>query len=119
MCEISAAPSEIRMEKRIPGGRMRYYRVLLLMTPLVMVLLSGCLGWGTSDSTKHSPETTMQNEVAELVKIYRLCLQKYEENAEKAKEHCAIYKEAIREIAPERQKSIVAELLDRLRDKTH
>ena len=38
----------------------------------------------------------------ELVKIYRLCLQKYEENAEKAKEHCATYKEAIREIAPER-----------------
>lgn len=107
------------MEKSIPGGGRHYCRVSLLMMPLIMVLFSGCLGWGTSDSAKNSPETTMQKEVAELVKIYRLCLQKYEENAEKVKEHCTIYKEAIREIAPERQKSIVAGLLDRLRDKTH
>ncbi len=107
------------MEKRSPGRTMRHCRVSLLMTPLIMVLLSSCLGLGTSGSAPNSPDTTMQKEVAELVKIYRLCLQKYEGHAEKVKEHCTIYKEAIREIAPEHQKSIVAELLDRLRDKTH
>ena len=35
----------------------------------------------------------------------------------KAKENCGVYKDAIGDIAPDNQKSVVAELLDRLRDK--
>ncbi len=59
----------------------------------------------------------MQKEVAEIVKMYRLCLQKYEDNPGEAKEHCGAYRDAIRDLAPDTQKSLIAELLDRLRDK--
>lgn len=80
------------------------------------MVLPGCLKLGSSDKVKTAPETTMQKEVGELIKIYRLCLQKYEENPVKAKENCGVYKDAIRDIVPDTQKSLVTELMDRLRE---
>lgn len=88
---------------------------LALLIAAFVVVLSGCLGGGKNESPQ---ETTMQKEAAELVKLYRQCLQKYEEYPEKAKERCSVYKDAIHEIAPEHHKSFVSELLDRLRDKS-
>ena len=87
----------------------------LLIAAAFVALLSGCHSGAMNESP---PETTMQKEGAELVKLYRQCLQKYEEYPEKAKERCSVYKDAIHEIAPEHQKSFVSELLDRLRDKS-
>lgn len=87
----------------------------LLIAAQFVVLLSGCLSWGRNEPPH---EATMEMEAAELVKIYRQCLQKYEEYPEKAKEHCSAYKDAIHEIAPEHQKSLVSELLDRLRNQS-
>lgn len=88
---------------------------LLSMMAVVVIFLPGCMKLGSGGATKPPPETTMQKEVAEIVKMYRLCLQKYEDNPGTAKEHCSAYRDAIRDLAPDTQKSLVAELLDRLR----
>ena len=90
--------------------------VLLLMLATMMLVLPACLKLWPRDSDKRVSETTLQKEVGGLVKIYRQCLQKYEGDPVRAKENCRIYKEAIQELAPEHKKSIVAELMDRLRD---
>lgn len=83
---------------------------------LVGLAAAGCLNLG--DREKEEDATTIRREVAELVKLYRLCLQKNEENPSKAREQCSLYRDAIRDLSPDAQKSIVAELLERLRDKT-
>ncbi len=89
--------------------------VLPLISAILMLVFPGCGELGVRDSDQRVPETAMQKEVAGLVKIYRQCLQKYEEYPEKAKEHCGVYKDAIQELAPEHKRSIVAELMERLR----
>jgi hypothetical protein len=89
--------------------------VLLPMLAILMVVLPGCGELRPRDSDKRVSETEMQKEVAGLVKIYRQCLQKYEEYPEKSKEHCGVYKDAIQALAPEHKRSIVAELMERLR----
>jgi len=85
--------------------------------------LPGCLsfGGGNNSETKASrnaAETAISREVAEMVKLYRVCLQKNEENPVKARENCGMYKDAIRDLAPDNMRTIVAEVLDRLRDKS-
>ncbi len=52
-----------------------------------------------------------------MVKLYRICLQKNEDNPVKAKENCSMYKEAIRDLAPDNMRTIVGEVLDHLRVK--
>ncbi len=78
---------------------------------MMLTVLQGCLSF---DFAKKASETTLRQEVAILVKQYRLCLQKYEDNPPKAKEHCGVYREAIKDLGPEAQSSVMAELLDRL-----
>ena len=84
---------------------------------IVFLALAGCLRLGSNDSDRKTPEATIRGEVAELIKLYRLCLQKNEETPAKARDNCGIYREAIKELAPEGQRSVVADLLDRLSDK--
>ncbi len=99
-------------------------RALSLMLGVVgLAGLPGCLsfGGGNNSETKASrnaAETAISREVAEMVKLYRVCLQKNEENPVKARENCGMYKDAIRDLAPDNMRTIVAEVLDRLRDKT-
>jgi hypothetical protein len=50
--------------------------------------------------------------------LYRICLQKHEDAPMKAKENCGMYKEAIRDLAPDNMRTVLAEVLDRLRDKS-
>lgn len=52
-----------------------------------------------------------------MVKLYRICLQKNEDNPVKAKENCSMYKEVIRDLAPDNMRTIVGEVLDQLRVK--
>ena len=40
-------------------------------------------------------DAELRQESAELVKAYRLCLQKYENDPEKAKAHCSVYTQAL------------------------
>lgn len=95
----------------------------LMLGVVVLVGLPGCLsfGGGNNSETKASrnaAETAISREVAEMVKLYRVCLQKNEENPVKARENCGMYKDAIRDLAPDNMRTIVAEVLDRLRDKS-
>jgi hypothetical protein len=97
--------------------------LILLIGAVVIAGLPGCLsvgGGGESDTnaSKSAAETAIYREVAEMVKLYRMCLQKNEDNPVKARESCGMYKEAIRDLAPDNMRTIVAEVLDRLRDKS-
>src|SRR3954471_14848011 len=92
------------------------------MGTILLAGLPGCLSFGSSDdsttkASKNAAETAIYREVAEMVKLYRGCLQKNEENPVKARENCAVYKEAIQDLAPDNMRTMVAEVLDRLRDK--
>ena len=81
------------------------------------------MGFGGGDDadtrvSKNATEAAISREVTEMVKLYRICLQKNEENPVKARENCGMYKDAIRDLAPDNMRTIVAEVLDRLRDKS-
>ena len=69
-------------------------------------------------ASKNAAESAISREVAEMVKLYRVCLQKHEDNPEKAKESCGMYKDAIRDLVPDNMRTIVAEVLNQLRGKT-
>ena len=70
-----------------------------------------------SEASNNVAETAIDREVAEMVKLYRICLQKNEDTPVKARENCSMYKDAIRDLAPDNMRTIVAELMDRMRDK--
>lgn len=102
---------------------MRYRRALVVcMGTMLLAGLPGCINFGSRDDSdtkesKRAAETAIYREVAEMVKLYRVCLQKNEDNPVKARESCAMYKEAIRDLAPDNMRTIVGEVLDRIRDK--
>jgi hypothetical protein len=50
-------------------------------------------------------------EVVELLKLHRLCLKKYEDDASEAREHCSIYQDAIHDLMPTSQTSMVVKAL--------
>lgn len=102
---------------------MGFRRALVVFSGAMLLAgLPGCLNFGSRDDSdtkesKRAAETAIYREVAEMVKLYRVCLQKNEDNPVKSKENCAVYKEAIRDLAPDNMRTIMAEVLDRLRDK--
>jgi hypothetical protein len=106
------------------GACGKFVRALrLLLGVVVLAGLPGCFSFGGSGdsdtkASKNVAETAIYREVAEMVKLYRICLQKNEDNPVKAKESCGLYKDAIRDLAPDNMRTIVAEVLDRLRDKS-
>jgi hypothetical protein len=81
---------------------------------VVLLALPACLNFGRGDSDRAHSAT--DKEVAEMAKLYRTCLQKNEETPEKAKANCAMYKEALQDLAPAQKKSIIADVLGRLND---
>ena len=73
----------------------------LLLGVVMLAGLAGCLrlGFGDGDAaetraSKNAAESAISREVAEMVKLYRICLQKHEDNPVKAKENCGMYKDA-------------------------
>ena len=96
--------------------------LVLLMGAVILVGLPGCLRFGSYDdsdtkASKNVAENAIYREVAEIVKLYRVCLQKNEDNPVKSRENCGMYKDAIRDLAPDNMRTIVAEMLERLREK--
>ena len=96
----------------------------LLIGAMMLIGLPGCLrlGFGGGDdadtrASKNAAEAAISREVTEMVKLYRICLQKHEDDPVKAKESCGMYKDAIRDLAPDNMRTIVAEVMDRLRSK--
>jgi hypothetical protein len=95
-------------------------KAVILMGAVVLLALPGCLSLGSrgdSDTSKNVAETAIEREVAEMVKLYRMCLQKNEDAPVKAKENCGMYRDAIRDLSPGNMRTIVADVVDRLRDK--
>jgi hypothetical protein len=96
----------------------------LLLGAVVIAGLPGCLKFGLfgddsdTKASRSAAETAIYREVAEMAKLYRICLQKNEDNPVKARENCGTYKDAIRDLAPDNMRTIVAEVLDRVRDKS-
>lgn len=45
----------------------------------------------------------VREETAEMMRAYRLCLQRYEEDPPKAKGHCAPYTQSLREVEIKRE----------------
>ncbi len=115
-----------RSESVRGGARRKSTRALILLLGVVLLAgLPGCLSFGlggneSSDTkaAKSTAETAIYGEVAEMVKLYRICLQKNEDNPVKARENCGMYKDAIRDLAPDNMRTIVGEVLDRLREKS-
>ena len=89
-------------------------RIALLIS-LFFVGIGGCVGlaqYGKTDCDtlrgrtarmcqeyhQRKADVQIRQETGKLLKAYRQCLQKYEDNPTKAKENCSIYTHALREI---------------------
>jgi hypothetical protein len=92
---------------------MRQWLWRIMPSVLFALLLQGCLS-----SPEEKYDAAVKKEVAELLKLYRLCLQKNEDNPTKAKENCAPYREAIQDLAPPDQRNSIGRFLERLLGKT-
>lgn len=68
----------------------------LLLLSLIPVSLSSCQYY--ADYRLKQTQSDIQEERAELMKAYRLCLQKYESDPHKSREFCAPYTQSLREI---------------------
>jgi len=75
--------------------------VRLVLTSLLLVSLSGCHYYEDFRLKKTQADT--QEERAELMKAYRQCLQKYENDPSKSREYCAPYTQSLREIEVRRE----------------
>lgn len=111
-------------DESVMGGTCgRSMRTLVLVTgAVILVGLPGCIRFGHLDdsdtkASRNVAENAVYREVAEIVKLYRVCLEKNEDNPVKARENCGMYKDAIRDLAPDNTRTIIAEMLERLRDK--
>ena len=69
---------------------------LKLVCSLLLLMLSGCHYYEEYRVLKSTAD--IQDEKAELLKAYRLCLSKYQDDPPKAKEICGPYTQTLREI---------------------
>ena len=69
---------------------------LLLDLILMLISLAGCQYYEEYRSTKGDAD--IKEEIAEMRKAYRLCLQKYEGNPAASKENCSPYAQAIQDV---------------------
>jgi hypothetical protein len=104
----------------IACGKWRHYsrivKVVVVLLGTAVTFSFGSNGSTDPEASNKVSESAMDREMAELVKVYRTCLQKYEDTPLKAKENCGLYKDAIREFSPTNLRNIVTELLDGLRE---
>ena len=78
----------------------RHIQILVITLRLalcsVFLILSGCHYYEEYRVLKSTAD--IQDEKAELMKAYRLCLEKYQDDAGKSKELCGPYTQTLREI---------------------
>ena len=57
-------------------------------------------GWGTrcQEYRLRKADADMRNEASQIVKAYRQCLEKYQDQPDKQKEYCAVYTQALHQI---------------------
>jgi hypothetical protein len=80
----------------------------------MLLMLPACISFPKERSCGDRAEAATKAELAELLKLHRICLQKYEGDAARARENCMVYREAIHDLVPAHQKATVVELLDRI-----
>ena len=69
-----------------------------------MVMLWGTIGCQYYEEYRVKKGTAdVREETAEMMRAYRLCLQRYEEDPPKAKAHCAPYTQSLREVEIRRE----------------
>jgi hypothetical protein len=70
------------------------------MRPILLVagllVLSGCLALGGGKGEGEA----LDNELAEMLKSYRQCLEKYEGDLAQRKERCEVYRKTVYDLAP-------------------
>jgi hypothetical protein len=74
---------------------------ILAMVASLLFGLGGCQYYAEFRLKK--TQADMQEERAALMRAYRECLQKYEQDPPRAKEYCAAYTQSLREIDLRRQ----------------
>jgi hypothetical protein len=77
------------------GGQETALRPWKLL-PLPLVLLSGCLAFGGGNDVHEA----LDRELAEMLKSYRQCLEKYEADPAQRKEKCEVYRKTVYDLAP-------------------
>lgn len=116
--KATCSGEDLNMSKRVGLDNKSGRVLILLLAVLILTGVSGCLSLGLgSKNSNNGSEKAIDGEVAEMVKLYRMCLQKNEDAPTKAKENCGLYKDAIRALAPDNMRTIVAEVMERVRDK--
>ncbi len=68
----------------------------LLLVSLSLVSILGCHYY--EDFRLKKTQADMQEERAELMRAYRQCLQRYENDPQKSRDSCAPYTQSLREI---------------------
>ena len=76
-------------------------QVIMLLAAAWLIALSGCHYYEEYRVLKSTAD--IQDEKAELLRAYRLCLSKYQDDSFKAKDLCAPYTQSLREIEVKHQ----------------
>ena len=89
------------------------HTIILFLLVLVISAISGCVKqYGQEDCDtlygvdarmcqeyrQRKADVEVRQETANLLKAYRICLQKYEGDPAKAKDNCSVYTQALHEI---------------------
>jgi hypothetical protein len=74
---------------------MRQTIVLFFAAPL---LLAGCLSFGKD--TDATGTQAFEKELADMLRSYRQCLEKYEGDPAQAKDKCEVYRKTVYDLAP-------------------
>lgn len=74
---------------------------VVLLAGMVVVSATGCHYYEEFREKKGSAD--IKEETAEMMKAYRLCLQKYESDPVKVREYCSPYSQMLRDAAGRRQ----------------
>ena len=68
----------------------------VIIASLLLISLSGCQYY--ADYRLKQTQSDVQEERAELLKAYRECLKKHEDDPQKSRDFCAPYTQSLREI---------------------
>lgn len=68
----------------------------VIIASLLLISLSGCQYY--ADYRLKQTQSDVQEERAELLKAYRECLKKHENDPQKSRDFCAPYTQSLREI---------------------
>jgi len=75
--------------------------IIWMSAIVILVGQAGCQWY--EDYRMKKGTADIRQETAEMMRAYRVCLQRYEAEPPKAKEHCAPYTQSLREVEIKRE----------------